>query len=335
MCSHGLSYYEWRLDTTEIKNPMLQLHKNLNDIPENAKGCVLAIGNFDGVHLGHRALLKQAQSLAQQAGALLGVLTFEPHPREFFQPAGEPFRLTLLPAKQRLLGEIGVDHLFAANFDQSFAALEAEEFTDRILKEQLGARHVVVGEDFAFGKGREGTVDTLRQAEKSGLFSLTVLAPVANAQKETYSSSAVRALLRQAKFEEAAAMLGSDFQFEADVIHGDKRGRTLGYPTANQDIPRYVRLPFGVYAVRALVEGEQEWRDGAANFGIRPMFKKEQPVLETFILDFAQEIYGKILRVKPVSFLRPEKKFENIMILQEQIKQDCVAAKAVLKSSRL
>jgi riboflavin kinase/FMN adenylyltransferase len=290
------------------------------------------IGNFDGLHLGHQALLRQAADIARAQNAPLSVLTFEPHPREFFQPEAEPFRLTLLPAKQRILGSLGVAHLFAAEFNAALAALTPAEFIEKILKNQLGVKHVLVGRDFAFGRGRAGNVDDLR---KVAGFGLTAIDPVTCHGEETYSSTRVRGLLRAGKLDEGAALLGRRWEIEMPVVHGDKRGRELGFPTANQQAGRYLRLPLGIYAVRAQVEGDTVWRDGVANFGIRPMFRITQPIFETYIFDYDTEIYGKNLRVQPVKFLRPEQEFRGLEALSEQIKQDCHAAAAVLKSTSL
>ena len=321
--------------TLKCQSKMVVLHNNIEALPAPAKGCVVAIGNFDGVHTGHRALIAEAAATARKLGAPLGVLTFEPHPREFFGRGAEPFRLTLLPMKTRLMGAMGVEHMFALAFDEKLASLPAQEFIGRILVRDLQAKHVVVGADFAFGKGRTGTADTLRDAEKAGLFGLTIVQPVCCDESEAFSSSRIRALIREGKFAAAAALLGHPWEIEAEIVHGDKRGRDLGYPTANQRVERYLRPPFGVYAVRVLIEGESAWREGAANFGIRPMFRIEEPIFETFILDFSGDIYGKIMRVQPIAHLRPEMSFEGLEALKERIKQDCVAARAVLKSTGL
>jgi riboflavin kinase/FMN adenylyltransferase len=311
---------------------MTTLYANSKDIPAAAKGCVLAIGNFDGIHQGHRALIKQAADIAKAARAPLGIVTFEPHPRQFFQPEAEPFRLTLLPMKQRLLQELGVDHIFALSFNRELSQLTGEEFIDRILMHDLKARHVVVGENFAFGRGRSGTVQTLAAAHDK--FKLTVVKPVLSQQGQLYSSSAIRELLKQGQFAAAEKGLGWPWQIETLVVGGDKRGRELGYPTANQNVPDYVQIPYGIYAVRVRIEGETTWRDGVANFGVRPMFQIPQPIFETFIFDFSSEIYGKNMRVQPVQHLRPEQSFTDIAALVAQMKEDCIMAKAVLKSTQ-
>src|SRR3990172_11212027 len=311
---------------------MTALYSIHDKIPDGAKGSVLTIGNFDGVHLGHRALLEATRNLAAAMHAAPGVMTFEPHPRQFFHPDAEPFRLSLLPMKQSLLQELGVGHLFAFAFDRELSSLNAAEFIDRILVQKLKVRHVVVGEDFTFGNQRSGTAATLEAAAAAGKFGLSLVRPVASPGGQAYSSTVIRGLLRRGKFAEAAALLGWPWQMEAPVVHGDARGRALGYPTANQDMPEYVRIPYGVYAVRVLIEGERIWREGAANFGIRPMFQSAKPIFETFIFDFAAEIYGKTMRVQPVQYLRPELSFTGLSALVAQMKDDCITAKAVLKS---
>lgn len=309
---------------------MIALHNTLDGIPAGAKGAVVAIGNFDGVHRGHRALVEEAAAIAKNLNAPLAVLTFEPHPREFFAPQGEPFRLTSLAQKARLLEGLGVQHLFALPFGAALAALPPAGFVT-LLKDKIGAAHVVTGPDFRFGKGRAGGVEQLSGAG----FGFTAIAPVRCEGEEPYSSTRIRRLLQQGKFEGAAELLGWNWAMETEVVHGDKRGRELGYPTANQRVERYLRIPYGIYAVRVRIEGETHWRFGAANFGIRPMFRVEQPILETFIFDFSGDIYGKTMAVQPVAHLRPELEFRGLEALKEQMKQDCAKALTVLKSSRL
>jgi riboflavin kinase/FMN adenylyltransferase len=313
---------------------MIALHNTLENIPAAARGAVVAIGNFDGVHRGHRALVEEAAAIAKNLKAPLAVLTFEPHPREFFQPQGGPFRLTLPAQKTRLLEGLGVRHLFALSFNAGLASQSPDDFI-ALLQNKLGARHIVTGPDFAFGKARAGGVKQLQEAADKGAFGFTALAPVRCEGEEPYSSTRIRQLLQQGKFEDASSLLGWNWAMETEVVHGDKRGRELGYPTANQQVDRYLRIPYGIYAVRVRIEGEPHWRFGAANFGIRPMFRVEQPILETFIFDFNTDIYGKMVTVQPVAHLRPELEFRGLEALKEQMKQDCAKALTVLKSSRL
>jgi riboflavin kinase/FMN adenylyltransferase len=319
---------------------MIALHSGYNNIPDEAQGCVLAVGNFDGVHLGHAALIQKAREIAQSLNAPLAVMSFEPHPRRFFVPAAPPFRLSLLPMKQRLLEALGVEHLFVVPFDKAFAAISADAFMQEILSNSLKIRHIVVGADFSFGHQRAGTVATL---QANGRFGVTLMPPVTSPAGEIYSSTAIREFLQAGNFAKANEFLGWNnfgknnfggaWQMEAPVVHGDKRGRILGYPTANQLVSEYTAIPYGVYAVKLLIEGEEVWRQGVANFGIRPMFQVTTPILETFIFDFTSEIYGKMMRVCPVRFLRPEMAFTGLEELKEQIKQDCIHAVNVLESN--
>ncbi len=304
---------------------MPRIYQDMTALPALPHGTVLAIGNFDGVHPGHLALINRAQEIAAAQRLTAAVLTFEPHPREFFAPDGEPFRLTLLPMKARLIAAAGIRDIFSPPFDAGFAGLSAKEFM-AFLRDRLHARHIVVGGDFAFGKGRAGTVDTLRQ-----MFDVTVVDPVTCRDGAAYSSTRIRELLRTGDLQGAAGLLGRAWEIEAEIVHGDKRGRELGFPTANQQVERYVRMPFGIYAVRVQIEGELETRIAVANFGIRPMFRIRQPIFETYIFDFAQSIYGKMMRVEPVRYLRPEKAFDGIDALVAQMKQDCLDARGVFK----
>ncbi|MDE1151931.1 MAG: bifunctional riboflavin kinase/FAD synthetase [Micavibrio sp.] len=310
-----------------------QLHKDLDAIPPAARGAIAAIGNFDGLHLGHQALVQRVQHMAGDLGAPAAVMTFEPHPREFFAPDAPPFRLTLLPMKQRVLAAWGVNHLFTVPFNAALASLSPEAFIDDILVAHFGLRHIVVGHDFAFGKGRAGNVDTLRAAAAAGKFGLTVVDPVNCPDGSAYSSTRIRQHVQKAEFAEAEALLGRPFEIEAPVVHGDKRGRELGYPTANQQAGRYVRLPYGIYAVSVLVEGEKLWRAGVANFGVRPMFRIEQPIFESFIFEFSGDIYDKQVRVRPLKYLRGEAHFDSLEALKDQMNRDCLEARAVVKSS--
>lgn len=304
---------------------MSAVYQDLTNIPSAAQGAVIAIGNFDGVHKGHQALIAAARDVARKNNAPLAVMTFEPHPREFFAPQGEPFRLTLLPLKQARLETHGVDVIFAPAFDADFSAQDADAFI-ALLKDQLRASHIVVGEDFAFGKNKTGGAARLRQALPA-----TIVPPLKSDNGAIYSSTAVRAALQRADFNAAADILGWEWHMESRVVPGDQRGRTLGMPTANQKPARLLRIPYGVYAVEARVEGDTVWRSAVANFGIRPMFAVQEPLLETFIFDFDADIYGKTLCVRPVSFLRGEAKFDGLDPLIAQMKQDCQAARAALQ----
>jgi riboflavin kinase/FMN adenylyltransferase len=290
----------------------------------DSRPAVLAIGNFDGVHLGHQALMRQAVTIAREKNMAAAVMTFEPHPREFFRPQDAPFRLTLLPMKEQLIRAQGIDLLYVPAFDAALASMSADEFM-QMLKDKIKARHIVVGADFTFGKGKTGNVDSLRQQ-----FDVTVVDAVRTPGGEICSSTLVRESLLKAEFEKAAEILGHEWQIEAEVVHGNKQGRELGFPTANQNVTRYLRIPFGIYAVEVQVGDESRWRPGVANFGIRPMFEVKEPLLETYIFDYALKIYGNQMRVKPLKYLRPEMRFDGLDALKDQMKQDCLAARGWL-----
>jgi riboflavin kinase/FMN adenylyltransferase len=303
--------------------------------PQAWKGGAVALGNFDGVHRGHRALLQGAGEQARVLGAPLVAFTFEPHPRRFFVPDTGPFRLTLPPAKLRLLAEQGVQAVLAQRFDAAFAALSADAFIDDVLLEGLGARHVVCGYDFTFGARRGGNVEMLRQQGKAKGFGVTVLDPVMH-EGEIYSSTRIREALRAGWASEAAELLGHPWEIEGAVELGDQRGRTIGFPTANVALGEHLRPRFGVYAVRALVEGENgaEWRDAVANLGRRPTFGKLKENFEVHLFDFAGDLYGKTLRVALVDFIRPEMKFGGLDQLKAQIAADGQAARTILEGER-
>ncbi len=313
---------------------MIPVFDDWRAVPPEWKGGAVALGNFDGVHRGHQALLAEAREQAGALGAPVLALTFEPHPRGFFVPDTGPFRLTLPPAKARLLAEYGVQAVLAQHFDAAFAALPADAFVADVLLKGLGARHVVCGYDFTFGARRSGNVERLRAEGKARGFGVTVLDPVMR-EGEIYSSTRIREALRAGWITEAAGLLGHAWEIEGAVELGDQRGRTIGFPTANVDLGEHLRPRFGVYAVRALVDGQesQGWRDGVANLGKRPTFGKLRENFEVHLFDFAGDLYGRVLRVAMVDFIRPEMKFAGLDQLKAQIAADGEAARKVLKST--
>ncbi len=308
---------------------MPAVFEHWQDVPARWKGGAVALGNFDGVHKGHQALLAGAAEQAKLLGAPLSVLTFEPHPRRFFVPDTGPFRLTLPPAKTRLLGEHGVLAVLAQRFDQAFAALSPDAFVDDVLLEGLGARHVVCGYDFTFGARRGGNVERLREQGRAKGFGVTVLDPVMR-EGEIYSSTRIREALRAGWPSEAAELLGRPWEIEGVVEKGDQRGRTIGFPTANVALGEHLRPRFGVYAVRALIDGK--WHDAVANLGKRPTVGKLVENFEVHLFDFAGDLYGHELRVALVDFIRPEMKFAGLDQLKAQIAADGQAARGILKA---
>jgi riboflavin kinase / FMN adenylyltransferase len=310
---------------------MIVVH-GTEDVPAAARGGVLAIGNFDGVHRGHRALIAAAISEARLSGWPAGAIVFEPHPREFFQPDKPHFRLTPLPRKLALLEALGLDMAVVARFDAALAGLSAEAFIAQVLVQGLGVRRVVVGYDFRFGKGRSGDPETLRQAGAGFGFGVTVVAQVAEAG-EVFSSSAVRAELAQGDVEGAASMLGHWWRVAGTVVGGAKRGTGLGYPTANLMLPAGTALAHGIYAVRAYCDGRR--LDGAAYLGTRPTFDDGEAVLEVFLFDFDGDLYGKEIEVEFIGFVRADAKFASASALQEQIARDCARAREILAAAPL
>ncbi len=300
--------------------------ENPEHMEENNRGAVIAIGNFDGVHLGHQALLGEAKKIAADKGAQFAVLTFEPHPRALFRPDEPPFRITPRALKAERLAACGADILCSLTFDWDFASQSPQKFIDSVLKKGLGAAHVVVGYDFCFGQLRKGNAETIREAG----IPVSIVEQVADEDDSALSSSRVRQALRKGNVEEANHILGWEWEIRGAVVHGDKRGRQLGYPTANVRMGDYVHPAYGVYATWVQVEGEEEWRPSATNIGIRPMFEAPEALVETFIFDFNREIYDRTLRIRPVKRLRGEAKFNSVDDLVAQIKEDCAQAREIL-----
>jgi len=306
---------------------MIPVFDDWQSLPGEWTGGVVALGNFDGVHRGHQALIARAQAEARTLEAPLVVLTFEPHPRHYFVPDTGPFRLTLPPAKVRLLAECGVQAVLAQRFDPGFAAITAQAFVDNVLLQGMGARHVVCGYDFTFGARRSGNVERLREMAAERALGVTVLDPVTH-EGEIYSSTRIREALRAGWASEASELLGHHWEIEGAVEKGDQRGRTIGFPTANVALGEHLRPRFGVYAVRALVDGG--WRNGVANLGKRPTVGKLQENFEVHLFDFSGDIYGQVLRVQLVDFIRPEMKFSGLDALKAQIAADGEAARRLL-----
>ena len=287
---------------------------------------VLTIGNFDGVHLGHRALLDQLTRTAHAEGLPAAVLTFEPHPREFFDPANAPARLTTLREKLELLGDYGADLVAIARFNKAFAALSAEEFIEQVLIRTLKVRHLIIGDDFRFGAKRAGDFDLLVRVGAERGFRVQAMDSVAF-DDERVSSSAVREALAAGDMVRAAALLGRSYAIDGTVVHGDKRGRQLGFPTANIRI-KHNPLPMtGVFAVQVSGLGPVP-RAGVANLGVRPTVEGVRPLLEVHLFDFAGDIYGAHLNVRFVRKLRDEMKFPGLDALRAQIAQDAASARS-------
>lgn len=300
------------------------------------RGCAVAIGNFDGLHLGHQAVIAETRRAAQRIGAPVAVLTFEPHPRSFFRPDDPPFRLTPLRLKARVIEQLGVDLLFVVRFDRHFASFTAERFIDEVIGQGLGARHVVTGYDFVFGRGRSGNAALLERLAAAHRYDYTAVSPVGADSGEIYSSTQIRRYLEEGKPQEAARLLGRSWEIEGRVESGKQLGRTIGFPTANIRLADFLQPAKGVYAVRAGVDrgGDTMWSDGVANFGSRPTVDGKSVWLEVHLFDFVGDLYGKHLRVQFVDFLRPEQKFPSFDALKAQILQDGEQARLLLRAGR-
>lgn len=297
------------------------------ETPEAARGAVIAIGNFDGVHRGHQALIADVRSRAAALGAPAGVMVFEPHPREFFQPAEPHFHLTPLQLKLECFADLGLDLAVVAAFDRALASLPAEEFIAERLVGALAPRHVVIGYDFFFGKGRSGSPETMRAAGERYGFGVTVVAPVAE-DGEVFSSTAIRLKLAQGDMHGATAALGRLWRVTGTVVGGAKRGTGLGFPTANIALEPGTALAHGIYAVFAEVDGRRH--PAAAYLGTRPTFDNGAPLLEVFLLDFDGDLYGRQLSIAFVEHLRADRRFDTLEALKAQMQADCDAARRVL-----
>ena len=298
--------------------------------PATLKGAAVAIGAFDGVHRGHQAVIAEARAAAERLGAPLGVVSFDPHPRRWFQPDAEPFRLMSTDQMARALAVQGVERLYLLPFDAEMAALSDADFAREVLGDGLGVRHAAVGFDFTFGKGRSGSPEALRRYGETLGFSVSAVPRHDGLDGLKLSSSAVRAVLKAGDIAGAAAILGRPFAIEGEVIHGDKRGRTIGVPTLNVALGDYVRPAYGVYATRTrLADGRIV--DGVASLGVRPMFQLETPLLEVWLLDFEGDLYGRTVETELVAFLRGEARFDGLEALKAQIDLDAARARDILK----
>lgn len=309
----------------------MRIIRDFEFVDPSDRGASVAIGNFDGVHLGHQSVIDLARRAGEATGAPLGVMTFEPHPREYFAPDAPPFRLMGRSARAHRLEKLGVQRLYELNFNAALSALTPEEFARLVIADGLGLSHVVVGADFCFGKGRAGAAsDLVRFGQQMG-FGVTIAELLTNGIGQV-SSTAIRRALSEGRPRDAATMLGHWHRIEGIVVGGEQRGRELGYPTANMSIKGLHPPKFGVYAVIVdILDGPHMGQyHGAASLGVRPMFNGDVPNLETFLFDFSGDIYGASLSVALVEHLRPEEKFDSLEALIAQMDRDCIAARGIL-----
>ena len=300
-------------------------------VPERLRGGVVALGNFDGFHKGHQAVVGRAASRGAAEGRPVLVATFDPHPVRFFKPDLPPFRLTTLDQRERLFAAAGADAILVFRFNAELASVTAPDFVTDYLVSRIGAAGVVTGEDFTFGKGRGGDVQLLMLLGRTNRISVDAVAPVSDGG-EPVSSSRIREALMAGDCATAARLLTRPFAIEGVVEHGDKRGRALGYPTANIGLGTYQRPRFGIYAVRGrLADGRM--LDGAANLGTRPMFDPPKELLEPFFFDFDGNLYGETVEVELISFIRDEMRFDDLGALQAQMAADCAEARRRLAAA--
>jgi len=303
---------------------VMHILRHYQDIPDALKRSVVAIGSFDGIHRGHQEVIGKAGRLARELGAPQSVLTFEPHPRSFFAPEAASIRLTPFRTRAQLIEALGVDLLVVLHFDEALSQMSAEDFAGKVLGEGLGVRHVVVGDNFRYGHKRKGDTEGLRRLGRQWGYDVSVIERICGPGGDPYSSTLIRDYLKQGNPTRAALLLGRYFEMEGRVQKGEALGRTLGYPTANIALGDVLYPAFGVYAVRAAIDrgGDIRWHAGVANLGVRPTVGGSSPLLEVYLFDFDEDIYGLHMRVALVEFQRPEIKFDGLDAMRAQMKED-------------
>ncbi len=304
------------------------------ELPESLRGAVIALGNFDGFHLGHQAVAGEAIRWAREQGRPSIVATFDPHPVRFFKPETSPFRLTTLEQRQELYLAAGATAMLVFHFDAELAGTSAEDFVGGLLHDRMGAAGVVTGEDFTFGKGRSGNRALLESLGKTHGIEARAVPPVMDGGAPV-SSSRIRSALQAGDPQEAARLLTRPFAIRGIVQHGDKRGREIGYPTANLPVESYLRPRFGIYAITGTILSTGQELKGAANIGIRPQFTPAKELLEPHFFDFSGDLYGQEIEVAFHHFLRPEAKFDSLDGLLEQMERDCGQARKLLSAASL
>ena len=311
----------------------MRIIRDYTYVDQADRGASVAIGNFDGVHLGHQSVIDLARQAAAANAAPLGILTFEPHPRQYFAPDAPPFRLMSREARAHRLEKLGVEKLYEINFNTSLSGLSPAEFAANVIRDGLGLTHVVVGADFCFGKARAGNAGMLEEFGAQMGFGVTI-ATLLQGELGEVSSTAIRTALSEGRPRDAAAMLGHWHRIDGLVVGGEQRGRELGYPTANMSIEGLHPPKFGVYAVEVdvLTGPHQGHYHGAASLGVRPMFNGQVPNLETFLFDFSGDLYDAELSVALVEYLRPEETFPDLKAFIARMDADCARARAILGS---
>jgi riboflavin kinase/FMN adenylyltransferase len=300
-------------------------------MPADLRGAIVALGNFDGFHLGHQAVVARAVERARAEGRPVIVATFDPHPVRLFRPDTPPFRLTSLDQRERLFAAAGADAMLVFHFDHALAAKTADDFAAMLVND-IGAAAVVTGEDFTFGRNKSGNVSRLAQLGRALGITNEAVTAVVDAEGNVVSSSRIRDVLKAGDCATATALMTRPFAIQGTVQHGDKLGRTIGYPTANVDMGKYLRPAYGIYAVRGVLP-DGRVLDGAANLGIRPTFDPPKELLEPYFFDFSESLYGQCIEVQLIEYLRPEAKFDGLEALVEQMDADCDRARQILAAT--
>ncbi len=312
----------------------MKIFRHYENLPDEVKGSIIVLGNFDGFHKGHQTVVGRAGKMAREMNASLSVLVLEPHPRSYFNPGQDDFRLTSFRTKTHLLENFGVDTLFVLPFDKKLSHRTAQEFVTEILLDGLEVLHVFVGYDYRFGAGRGGSASLLQQMGCMEQFGVSVVEKIMEGD-HIYSSTNIRDSLRAGDVRRSADRLGHWWHVEGHVLRGDQRGRTINFPTANLSMEGYIKPRLGVYAVRVMIDSGPAmgtW-NGVANVGKRPTFNKDDLVLEAHIFDFDYDIYEVQVRVEFVDFIREERKFEGLDALKVQIEKDSIIAQEILSNS--
>lgn len=307
----------------------IEVIRSWHGLTPDQRGAAVAIGAFDGVHRGHQAVIDLARRAAQDLNVPLGVVSFAPHPRRYFAPEAAPFGLMTPDQMAAVLEAMGVERLYLLPFDADMAALSDDEFARRVLAQGLGIRHAAVGFDFTFGKGRSGSPQALLAYGRDLGFGVSMVERLDDADGLKLSSSAVREALKAGDMDRATSILGRPFTIAGEVVHGDKRGRTIGVPTANVQLNGYMRPAYGVYAVRVRLPDGQVY-DGVANLGVRPMYPTDDPLLEVWLFGFDGDLYGQVIETELVAYLRGERRFDGLEALKIQIEADARAARTAL-----
>lgn len=308
----------------------IRVIRGWTNLPDSDRGAAVAMGSFDGVHRGHQQVIALAAQAAGRLKAPLGVITFDPHPRVYFRPDEPAFRLMKTDQQARALEALGVDVLYVLPMNAEVAEMTDREFAQAVLHDGLGARHVAVGFDNSFGKGRTGSPATMREYGQEMGFGVSVAEPVGGAEGEKFASTAVREALRDGRPQDAAEILGRPFAIEGPVQRGRQLGRTLGFPTANVDLSDDVTPRFGVYATRTRLPDGREL-PGVANVGVNPTVDGiTRPLLDVWLFDFDEDLYAQVIETDLLAFLRPEEKFASLEVMTEQVHRDAATARALL-----